>query len=60
MINLDDSSASYLVRKRVDHGGRFEDQNAFRMTASLNTMRANFFDDDQSNVETFAALHEAR
>jgi hypothetical protein len=60
IVNLDDTSASYLVRKRVDHSGRFGDQAAFRMTAALNTMRANFFDDEETHVETFAALHQAR
>jgi hypothetical protein len=60
VIDLDDQTASYLVRKRVDHAGRFAEQSAFQMNANLNTMRANFFDDQESNVETFAALHEAR
>ena len=60
IIDLDNAVASYLVRKRVDHGGRFAAQNEFRMSATLNTLRANFFDDQKTNVETFAALHEAR
>ena len=60
VINLDDVTVSYLVRKRVDHAGRFASQQAFHATASLNTLRANFFDDTQAGVEPFAALHEMR
>lgn len=60
VINLDDVTVSYLVRKRVDHAGRFASQQAFHATASLNTLRANFFDDSEPGVEPFAALHELR
>jgi subtilisin family serine protease len=60
IIDLDRGQASYLVRKRVDHVGRFAAQTAFQLGASLNTLRANFFDDQQTHLEPFAALHQAR
>jgi hypothetical protein len=60
IVDLEKSAALYLVRKRVDHAGRFASQAAFQAMTSLNPLRANYFNDQSWHGETFAALHAAR
>ncbi len=60
VVSLETSKALYLVRKRVDHQGRYARQAAFQAAASLNSLRANYFDDQGSHNEPFAALHQVR
>jgi hypothetical protein len=60
IVDLEKSAALYLVRKRVDHAGRFAAQTAFQALTSLNPLRANYFNDQSWQGETFAALHAAR
>jgi hypothetical protein len=60
IVDLERNAVLYLVRKRVDHGGRFAAQAAFQAAASLNPLRANYFKDHNWHGETFAALHAAR
>jgi hypothetical protein len=60
IVDLEKSAALYLVRKRVDHAGRFAAQTAFQALTVLNPLRANYFNDQSWHGETFAALHAAR
>jgi tetratricopeptide (TPR) repeat protein len=60
VINLDNIAVSYVIRKRMGHPNRFAAQQAFRATAGFNSLRANYFYDTDTHVETFAALHDAR
>ena len=60
IVDLEKSAALYLVRKRVDHAGRFAAQTAFQASASPNSLRANYFNDQSWHGEAFAALHAAR
>ncbi|HEY4266152.1 MAG TPA: S8 family serine peptidase, partial [Micropepsaceae bacterium] len=41
IVDLEKSAALYLVRKRVDHAGRFAAQTSFQALTSLNPLRAN-------------------
>ena len=46
----------YLVRKRVDHTGRFAAQQAFVLEQS-NSLRASYYRRPARGFEPFAALH---
>lgn len=59
VVNLQTGLPLYLVRKRVDHDGRFQTQTAFQAAVSMTTLRANYADDRESQTEPFAALHDA-
>jgi hypothetical protein len=60
VIDLEKTSVLYLVRKRVDHQGRYTRQAKFQATADEHSLRANYFDGQSSSGEPFAVLHQAR
>ncbi|MCA1647522.1 MAG: S8 family serine peptidase [Chloroflexi bacterium] len=56
LVDLRTKEVRYLVRKRVDHAGRLAKQQAFA-AASVDMLRASYFDRPDQWVEPFALLH---
>jgi hypothetical protein len=56
LVDLRTKEVRYLVRKRVDHGGRLANQQAFA-AASVDMLRASYFLRPDEGVEPFALLH---
>jgi hypothetical protein len=61
VIDLGKCAIRYVVRKRVDHAGRFREQNRFQMAIAKDNVSSNYFGDAEVRREPFAIMHrEAR
>ncbi len=57
VIDLEKRAIRYVVRKRVDHVVRFQEQNSFQMAITRDNVSSNYFGDADVRREPFAMLH---
>ncbi len=57
IIDLEKRAIRYVVRKRVDHQGRFEEQQGFQLALAENNLSSNYFGDAEMRREPFALMH---
>jgi hypothetical protein len=57
VIDLEKRTIRYVVRKRVDHAARFQEQNSFQMAITTDNFSSNYFGEAYVRREPFAMLH---
>ncbi len=57
IIDLERQHIRYVIRKRVDHEGRFQEQEAFQMQMAQGNLGFNYIGKEAMTREPFAMLH---
>jgi hypothetical protein len=57
IINLETRTIRYVIRKRVDHEGRFQQQEAFQTQMAQQSLSFNYVGNEAMKREPFAIMH---